>query len=686
MQLNEKSFYRSGKILVNAAIISIIILTIVLSLILFISLIKVEFDFILALYNFFIDNMWFIFLLVFISVALIIVALVVFNIQMDSIFRDKIRTMYDTLSTNTIKGITNLPVGIISYSEQDIVLWINNFFSKKDKDNIIGQPIDELFPFLNEKEITDDGRGFVFFPDVLLYGKFVDVYQDMATKMFYLFDKSKEYEIAQKSEQERLVIGYIYVDSQEEMQVLEDAGNLEVNSEMHRIILYWAQKYNAYVRKYAIYRWMIVTNKAGLDEMCEDQMNVREEVKKLGKLLQMNITISGGFSNYTENIGEVVRQAIDAIELGQSRGGDQIVVHEENGENLIFGGDTNQKKRTSRVMARSTAISLHNALEKYENVYITGHQYADLDAIGAMLGIHQIVMAEKKKAHFILDQNKLGQDVKELFRKTWKDSVEYDELMQKIISPQRFKADEMPQNSVVIIVDTVSVALLETSQVLKAENIVIIDHHRKGKDAIPNALIEYIDPFSSSASEMVTELIQYQPLFIDIPREIATCLLAGIVLDTNKFTRNVSSRTFEAASYLRKQGALQEYVLQVLSTNIEDYIIQSNHLVNADSLPNNGKILALEGLRSRPEIAKCADFLLSFGEVKYTIVIAEIDEETIAVSARSKGAVNIQRIMEYFGGGGHYNNAAVQIHGKTLRETKQLIVDYIYTENEKKDE
>ncbi|MGL5042674.1 MAG: DHH family phosphoesterase [Culicoidibacterales bacterium] len=681
--MNRKSINKSGRLFANLAVVTVILLTTFVSMVFFIAVLQNEYAIISKIYLQFFENYSFVIFVIVLCLALILIALYVFNIQVDAMYRDKIKSMYEQLSTDTIKGIAELPVGIISYSLDDKIVWVNDFFKHEKTDMLIGRQLKDILPMLSKQNHDDIKRSFNIYENIAMDDKYVDIYHEEKTSMIYVFDKTKEHNILRKSEQECLVIGYIYVDSPEEIQVFEDAGNIEVSSEMHRIIINWAQKYNAYVRKYASYRWMIVTNKTGLDQMCQTKMDVREQIKCLGKTLKMNVTVSGGFSSYTDNIGEVVRQAIDAIELGQSRGGDQIVVHKNFDDNLIFGGDNNQKKRTSRVMARSTAINLHATLEKFEDVYITGHQYADLDAIGAMLGIYQIAKTVKKNVYFILEIEKLGKDALELLGKTWKDKVALAEILEKVVLPNKFKPEQNTDKSVVIIVDTALSMLVESPKVLSCKNIILIDHHRKGKDAIKNAIIEYIDPFSSSASEMVAELIQYQPIVIDLPSEIATCLLAGIVLDTNKFTRNVSSRTFEAASYLRKQGAIQEYVLQVLSTGIEEYIVQSAYLKDAKSLPNNGKILALTGEKSRPEIAKCADFMLSFAEVNYTIVIAKVSETIVSISGRSKGAANVQRIMEHFGGGGHYNSAAAQVKNQNVYEVQTQITEYIEKEDEK---
>ncbi|GBU11112.1 cyclic-di-AMP phosphodiesterase GdpP [Erysipelotrichaceae bacterium] len=680
----DKRFNKSGKVLANLLVLGIIVLTSLISFILFVESLKSNNTIIQETHNFFIGKSWVVISIIACSFILMLTMLYVFNIQIEQSVRSRIQKMYDMLSTETIKGLSRMPVGVVNYSEDLRIVWANDFFSEGEKKDFIGNQIDSVFNFLEQTQTKDESIRIA--EGVMLGVRIVDVYQDVETNMLYFFDKSAEVLAKRKALEERMVIGYIYVDAPEEIQVIEDSGNLGVSSEIHRKIIVWAQKYNAYVRKYASYRWMIITNKAGLDAMCADKMCIREEVKAQGEFFKMSLTISGGFSFYEEDMGDVVRRSIDAIELGQSRGGDQIVVEVVDGELEIYGGDTHQKRRTSRVMVRSTSINLHRILGEYDNVYISGHQFADFDALGAMFGLYQIVKAQKKRIYFIVDEKKFSKDTFELFTKTWKDHSELDEMLSKIIAPNRFRIEDTPEKSVVIIVDTAAKALLETKRLLDFKDCIVIDHHRKGKDAVIGNVLEYIDPFSSSASEMVTELIQYQPIPIDITDEVATCLLAGIILDTNKFTRNVSSRTFEAASFLRKKGAIQEHVLQIMSTNIEDYIIQANYLELTKNTPESGKMLMIQGVKTRLEIAKCADFLLSFPEVKYTIVMAYISETTIAISARSKGQVNVQKIMEVFGGGGHFNNAAAQIESEKIEEVAASIQRYIEDEKREKDE
>lgn len=676
---------KAQKILINSAVISIIVLTGLLAFSLFISFTELYPRLMSQFSLFFRNNRWWILSMAGLLSALLIVFIIIFNLQIETFMNRRIRKIYRELETKTLRGVTNLPIGVISYEEEGII-WTNNFFSSKQKDQLIGNAIDTIFIAIEDEhnvsiELEDH---WIMYPKIPVFDRIVDVYQDVNSQMFYLIDKTKEEDWRMFAEANQLVIGYIYTDSPEEIQVMEDSGNLDVSSEVHRLILNWTQKYNAHARKYSSYRWMIVVTKENLDQMIADKMNVRKEISQLATELKINITISGGFACYFNDMVETVKNAVNAIELGQSRGGDQIVVHnyDETGDDLIFGGNNNQKKRTSRVMARSTAIALHAELEKRDVVYVSAHQYADLDAIGAMLGIYQITQAEKKEVYFIFDFEKASKDISILGKKLWSDEAVFAEINDKVIHPSDFEVALMPENSLMVIVDTGTINLLENEQIAMADNIILIDHHRKGKGAVQNAIIEYIDPFSSSASELVTELIQYQPLAVEVPIEVATYLLAGIILDTHNFTRSVSSRTFEAASYLRKQGAIQNYILQVLSVDINEFIVQSKYLTQSEEIVNAGRIVTLAEINSRQDIAKCADFLLDFPEVKYAIALSYTDDDEIAISARSKGSINIQRVMEYLGGGGHFNSAAAQIKDRSMQEVKQEIIAYLEKENE----
>ena len=516
-----------------------------------------------------------------------------------------------------------------------------------------------------------------FFNDIQIEHKVFDIFQDLDADMLYFFDKTYEHKLETELMDEKIVVGYIYLDAPDELQVLEDAGNLDVSSEIHRAITTWGNNYNVYVRKYSSYRWMLVTNKLALDEMVKDQMNIRDAITKIANEHEINISISGGFATYEHSMAETVKEAVEAIELGQSRGGDQLVVKQLDRKQIIFGGDTYQKRRTSRVMVRSTALSLHNEISKYETIYLTGHAFPDLDAIGAMLGIYEVAKSLQKTVKIIIDKNRLADGVEALCEKVWRSEEMLNDLKENMVAPGKFKLNDWSEDALLIITDVSTPALLEHEDLAKVPNIIVIDHHRKGAESVQNAIFEYIDPFSSSASEMVTELIQYQPKPVQISMEIATFLLAGIILDTNKFTRNVSSRTFEASSYLRKKGALQDYVLQILGTNIRDFIKQSTFLEHSIELLNEGRLLLITEESTRLEVAKTADFLLTFSEVKYSIVVGALADGQISISARSKGTTNVQLVMEHFGGGGHFNNAAAQLDDGDVLEVGRAIIAYL---------
>lgn len=669
----------------------IILLTGLLSFILFLSLIKVDTKVIINIYDVFFRHKWKIFTIGGILLVILILAIIMLTKQIELFFEKRIQKMYSELETDTIKGIDRLPIGVLNYDLDGRVIWSNQFFSEIEKEAFAEETIFTLLPEL-EQRYTETGSLAIIsdvetdeivekeqylFVNEPFFGRTVDIYQDTHTKMIYFFDKTNEQQLLEKFENEKLVIGYLYIDAPEEIQVLEDAGDIDASGEIHRGIVNWAKNYNVYIRKYSSYRWMVVTNKENLDQMVADKMNIKDYTSSLGSEQDVNISLSGGFAVYDEDLGETVKEAIKAIELAQSRGGDQVVVRLDEQTQEIFGGDNNQKKRTSRVMVRSTALALHNEINKHDTIYLTGHQFADLDAVGALVGLAEIAKASGKEVKFILDTRKLADGVESLLRKIWREDDIEQEFEEKVILPSKFEADEMPENSLVIVADVATTALFETSEITKVENVIVIDHHRKGQDSLDAPIFEYIDPFSSSTSEMVTELIQYQPESVELTMEVATLLLSGIILDTNKFTRNVSSRTFEAASYLRKKGALQDYVLQVLGTNIDDFITQSYFLMNSEEIIEDGRLLILDDASSRLEIAKCADFLLSFPEVKYTIIVGKLEDGSISMSARSKGTSNIQRVMEHFGGGGHYNNAAAQLDGGNLEEIKMEILSYL---------
>lgn len=646
-----------------------IILLVILSINLYIFLLN-NFPKISILRNFVIRDFGIITLVcIFTMIALLFLAKLIRR-KNNEIQKNKIETLYKKLETAFIESTREAPIGVVVYDENFQIEWLNDFFSFEQKKALHNM---DLKTFIKEKE---DKATSTSYENMRILHDVFEVYHAAREHIIYFVNQTEKVRLQEHFFEETPVIGYIYVDSPEEVRVIEDGGGIDASSEIHRLIYLWAKQYKAYVRKYSTYRWMIILNQSKLLEMIRDKMCIRSDIEKLGQNIGMDITISGGFAVYNGSFEEAVRQSIESLELAQSRGGDQIVIYAENKDFKIFGGKAVQKKRLSRVMVRSFGNTLHNEMIDARRIFVTGHHFADLDAVGGMLGIYSLAKAYQKECYFIIDYHEVTPDVKNILKLASYQNLVEEILQPNLIMPHQLNEKTFEADDLVIILDTTVSELLESPYILTAPKYMTIDHHRKGKNAI-SGFINYVDSYSSSVSEMVAELLQYQPHKIMLSKEIATFLLGGIILDTNQFTRNTTSRTYEAAAFLKKYDAQQNIILESLGTSMEDYLKQASYLELAEQLPKKGSFLYLNHILPRQKIARMSDFLLSFPDIHYAIVGAKINNEFIALSARSKGNVNVQKIMERMGGGGHFNNAATQIPLLPKSEIKKLIEEII---------
>ncbi len=332
------------------------------------------------------------------------------------------------------------------------------------------------------------------------------------------------------------------------------------------------------------------------------------------------------------------------------------------------------EKRT-RVRARVISHALRDFVKESDKVLIMGHKNPDMDAIGAAIGVQKLAEVNEKEGFIVLDPDDINYTVQKLMEEI----EEHDYLWSHFITPEEAK-DRITQETLLIIVDTHRPSLVIEPELLqKVERIIVLDHHRRGEEFIEDPVLVYMEPYASSTAELVTELLEYQPNRLQMDRLEATALLAGIIVDTKSFAVRTGARTFDAASFLRSNGADTTLVQKLLKEDLDQFVERSKLIKNAETYREGFAIATASETKSYSQIiiAQAADTLLSMKGVTASFVISKREDDCISISARSLGDVNVQIIMESLNGGGHLTNAATQLRDITVFEAKEKLQEAI---------
>lgn len=498
----------------------------------------------------------------------------------------------------------------------------------------------------------------------------------------YMFDETDINQYIQKIRDERFVVGLVYIDNYEDaLESVDDVRrSLFVGLVDKRVNKYFSAG-AAIIRKLEKDKYLVVFRYKFLEKLLADKFSLVEDIKsvKVGneKTLTLSIAIGTGAADYARNY-DIAKVAMD---LALGRGGDQAVI--KDGEKIYYyGGKSQQMEKNTRVKVRVKAHALRQILEANDNVLIMGHNLPDIDSFGSALGIYIIAKKFGKEAHIVFGE--ISSSVRP-FMNRFIDKEEYpDDMFIKKEEAENY----LTASTVVIVVDVNRPQRTECPQLLdKCETIIVFDHHRRSSDTITGAVLSYVDPYASSACEMVTEMIQYVDDGIKLKAFEADALYAGISIDTDGFNSKSGPRTFEAAAFLRRHGADVTRVRKMLRNDMNEYKAIASAVSKSEVYKSAFAITVFdgEGLES-PTIggAKAANQLLDISGIKASFVITQY-EDKLYISARSIDEVNVQLVMEKLGGGGHMSIAGAQLTDCTIQQavnTIKLTLDNMLAEGE----
>lgn len=567
------------------------------------------------------------------------------------------------------EALLELPIGIILLNEEKGIEWTNTFMTKIfSKETLIGEPLidtsEQLYKIAQSEtseqaviEIEDHSYKVIFNHD---------------ERLLYLFDITDQVKIETLYEADRTVLGVLLVDNYDELaQGMDDQTRSQLNSLVTSLVTDWGKENGVYIKRTNSDRFLAVFNESSLTEIEENRFSIlddiREKTAEHGTGLTLSIGVGVGSTSLIE-LGELAQSSLDLV-LG--RGGDQVAIKGIDGKVKFYGGKTSPQEKRTRVRARVISHALRDLIRDSDQVFVMGHKTPDMDAIGASIGVRKMARLNDVEGYVVVNSTEFDSSVTKLVNEIRQDG----QMAEQFIEPEE-ALGMMTDQSLVVVVDTHKPSLVIDERVVqKAGKIVVIDHHRRGEEFIDNTMLVYMEPYASSTAELVTELLEYQPKTEKLTMLESTALLAGIIVDTKSFTLRTGSRTFEAASYLRSNGADTILVQRLLKEDIDTYVERSKLIETVEIVSEGVAIATGENGRHYGSvlIAQTADILLTMEGIVASFVVAPRADGKIGISARSLGDLNVQIIMEELGGGGHLTNAACQLEVETVQEAVEQL-------------
>ena len=584
------------------------------------------------------------------------------------------QTMEKQLSPYTNKALRDFPMPVLVTRRAGEIIWYNDEMREKvlEGDDCFGRRLAEYFPSIN-LQVECPSQGY----NVEYNGHQYTAYhaptgeEDNRLYVLYLIDDDKLKRIAKEYFSSRPVVAIILIDNYEELlQSARENERSQIMGEIEYQIECYVENYNGVIKKLEKDRYFVALEERYMRSIVEERFTILDTVRKINANDKMPATLSIGVGRDAQSLPQAEKFASQALDMALGRGGDQAAVKNKNGYEFYGGVSKGIEKRT-KVKTRIVAAALMELLESSSNVLLMGHRFADLDCLGAAVGLYYPISQMGKPVNIIL--NSRANMVKQLHSRLLEQGFET-----AFVEPE-VATDYVSDDTLLIIVDVHTPHFIEAPEVYKkCKNVVVIDHHRKMVDYIDNAVIFHHEPYASSASELVAELVQYFGDKYKPTSAAAEALLAGIMLDTKNFIMRTGVWTFEAAAYLRRMGADTVEVKRLFASSMQAYQERCKVVSSATIYRHCAICEVAEKIEEIKMVsAQAADELLGIEDVDASFVFYYESDQVVAYSARSMGKVNVQIIMEKLGGGGHLTMAGAQTKGIDLKEGRQRLLEAI---------
>lgn len=633
---------------------------------------------------------------IFATIGLILVVLLYFYIKKiddnnEDFFQayiDELDYSFDEITKNVV---FQMPFPIVILEDGKTIKWHNsNFKELFEAKNLIGKSVNNFITDFSQIDFSKQSTDPI---TVDIYDKVYEFYYstikrekfDDELTFIYGIDNTADENIKKIFKDRRLVVLTMYIDNFDDLrQSTKASDRSSLSGEIDRIIMNYFEKFGAMVRKYENDRYMVMIHYDDYKKIYDSKFKILDLVREVKKGNSIQPTLSVGVGLSGSKPIDIYEESRISIDIALSRGGDQVVIKE--GDNYeYFGGKSKATEKISKVRSRVISQALKRMVETSSKVFVMGHNNPDMDSFGSALGIYEGIKSIGKECYFVL--NEVNKPIENIYNRTVEDLEGFRENVVTEIKALEL----MDQGSLVIVTDNHRKNSTEAPSLIdRTEQIVIIDHHRRGNDYIRNATISYIEPYASSASELVTEILNYFDESFKARVPVAEALLAGLTVDTKNFVYQTGVRTFEAASILKRWGADSIIIKRMFKDDFE--IVKYKSEVIADSTVVNDFIAIghfnreMDG--STLIASQAADDLLNIKGVKASFVLTRSNDK-IHISGRSLGDISVQLILERIGGGGHLTSAATQLD-MSIEEAeimlKKAIKEYLEEEVEKNED
>lgn len=620
-------------------------------------------------------------------IVLVILCQTVFTSEKNRKLSDFIEDVYLSSDSITKNFIVNSNFPLVILNEKNQMIWGNDKFCDiLGKRLISTEKITDVVSDFPKLSYETNELNFNCRLNERVYNVVgsVENFQEEKSKkwaLLYWVDITQYAWLEEKYVNEQLAYASIVIDNYEEsISGLIGSDIAELTAKIDNLIFQWAKNISGYIKKLEKDRYILLIQEKYLKEYKKNnRFEILESVKNIDLNLSIPVTLSIGIGVSEENPMTADEYSKAALDMCLGRGGDQVVIKDKDGFSY-YGGNTKETEKRTKVRARVISFAFKELIESKTNVIVIGHKNPDPDLLGAALGIYRAVRTLDKNCYIVLDT--VNPSIRNMKERIDADEEYSDTFISKYQAEMMMNSD-----TVLVILDTHKRSVVAFPELVDmAENIVLIDHHRKSADFITNTVLCYHEPYASSASELIIEILQYIADKVKMTKVECDSLYAGMLVDTKNFAFKTGVRTFEAASFLRRAGLDPIAAKEMVKCDLDTYLIRSSMVRNAKIYRDHIAISASAGseLEDPSIIAQAADDLINIKGITTTFVLYH-DNTITKISARSVGDINVQVIMEQLGGGGHQLSAGTQIEGKPLeeviRELEEAIDHYLENNN-----
>ncbi|WP_242258715.1 DHH family phosphoesterase [Streptococcus thoraltensis] len=591
---------------------------------------------------------------------------------------EQIELLNDKTEVSLKTLLDKMPVGVIKFNpEASEIDWYNPYAQLIFSDQETGQ-----FDTQVVLDLLEAHKQGALARSITIGEARYNSYMDLEAGVFYFFDASQETEGSQKTIKKRPVIGIMSVDNYDDFtDNMADADISSINSFVANFIANFAEEHAIFYRRVAMDRFYFFTDYGTLEKLINDKFDILDRFRQEAQEYELSLTLSMGIAYGRGNHNQIGVIAQENLNIALVRGGDQVVLkeNEEHADLMYFGGGTVSTVKRSRTRTRAMMSAISDKIKSVDKVFVVGHRRLDMDALGSSVGMQFFASQLVSESYVVYDPNDMGMDIERAV-----DRLKQDESTNLVTVSEALQM--VDHRSLLIMVDHSKTSLTLSKELFdEFRETIVVDHHRRDDDFPDNAVLTFIESGASSAAELVTELITFQNAKSSKLNKLqASLLMAGIMLDTKNFSTRVTSRTFDVASYLRTLGSDSVEIQSIAATDFEEYR-QVNELI-LRAKPYKKHIMIASGPEDVPYnnviASKAADSLLMMADIEASFVISKNSKGQTTISARSRNNVNVQRIMEQLGGGGHFNLAACQCDNIAVIDLEAQLLDIIDKEVE----